>query len=255
MANIRFLFDNLYSALTTVLTASSAISALPADASQNEDRSFVWRSATNTTVQTLDIDLGSVKAVAAVALANVKVIGSGVVELYQRGDAASPGSATLVATLPAQNTYTRTTFAFFASQNHRHWQLKWTNPTSASDYAELGFGFLGAYLEPAVNVLVPLDTDWMDPSIGTPSVDGQKTFSERTKFFGGAWQFDTVNETQYGQLQAFFSAIGVSRSHFVVLDTALPWTSWYARLIGQLRNKFGVLAGQYSPAIAWEENR
>lgn len=254
-SRIAFLYENRYSAPVTVLVASSAVSALPAAASANEDRSYVWRSATAITVQTLDADFGSVLPVSSVALANVKALGTGVVELSHRGDGSAPGAATLVTTLPAQNAYTRTAFAFFASQSHRHWQLTWTNPTSANDYAELGFAFLGTYLEPAVNVMVPLDISWPDPSIGTPSVDGQKTFAQRTKFFAGTWMFDTVAETQLGQLQALFAAIGVSRAHFVVLDAALPWTSWYARLVGQLGVGLGILAGQYTPSIAWEENR
>lgn len=252
-SRIAFLYTNRYASAT--LVASSAVSAMPATASQNEDRSYVWRSSTQTGVQTMDVDLGSVLAVSAVALANVKLVGAGVVELYHRGDAGAAGAAVLVATLPAANTYTRTTFAFFASQSHRHWQLKWTNPTAASDYAELGYAFLGVEVEPTINIRVPASFGRVDPSVAGSSVDGQRTFARRTKFFAGQWQFDDVTETQFEQLQALFDSIGAAGAHFVVLDVNLSWTCWYARLVENLSFGLAIVAGRYPVSIGWEEVR
>jgi hypothetical protein len=251
---IAFLYNNRYTAAATVLTASSEVSALPVAASQNEDRSYVWQSVTGTGAATIAIDLGSVLPVSAIALANVKLIGAGVLNLYQCGDAGSPGGATLVATLPTQHARRRTTFAFFASQSHRHWQLEWTNPGGASDYAQLGFAFLGVEVEPTVNVRVPADVERVDPSVGTASVDGQLTYAQRTKYCYGVWEWDEVGEAQKEQLEDMFEAIGASGAHFVVLDTALAWTCWYARLAGELATPLAMLAGRYSPRIAWKEN-
>lgn len=250
-SRIAFLYTNRYAAAT--LVASSAASALPVGATQNEDRSYIWRSLTQTGVQTIDIDQGSVLPVSAVALANVKLVGTGVVELYQRGDASTAGAATLVATLPAMNAYTRTTFAFFASQSHRHWQMRWTNPTGASDYAELGYAFLGVEVEPLINVKVPADITRVDPSVSGVSIGGQKSYAQRTKIFAGTWNFDDVTETQRGQLETLFDTIGASGAHFVVLDTALPWTCWYARLGSELKIGLAIVAGRYPLSIAWQE--
>lgn len=255
MAHIRLLNTNRMADTAATLTASSAASALPADAAVNPDRSYVWRSATDTTVQTLDIDLGSVLAVTAVALANVRLLGSGVIELYERGDGSSPGSSTLVATLPAQDRDTRTTFAFFASQSHRHWQLKWTNPGSDSDYAELGFGFLGTYLEPTRNVRVPARVSRVDPSIGTMAVSGQKTFVERPKYFAGAWEFIEIAEAQLDDFRSLWDTIGAREPIFMVLDTDLAWTCWLARFVGELGAELGVIAGRYTVTFPWEEVR
>jgi len=251
---IAFLYNNRYTAPATVLVASSAESALPVGASQNEDRSYVWQSATATGTQTIDIDLGAVLPVSAVALANLKLVGAGVVELYERGDSGSAGSATLVATLPAQHARRRTTFAFFASQSHRHWQLKWTNPGSASDYAQLGYAFLGVEVEPPINVRVPAEITRIDPSVGAASVDGQMTYAQRTKYCVGAWDWDTVTEAHKEQIEDMFEAIGASGTHFVVLDTALAWSCYYARLAGEFAAPLGLVAGRYSPRIGWREN-
>lgn len=248
---IAFLYANRYA--SAALTASSSASALPAAASQNEDRSYVWRSLTQTVLQTLDIDLGSVLPVSAVALANAKLLTGGVIELYHRGDAGAPGAATLVATLPASNAFTRTTFAFFSSISHRHWQLKWTNPGAVSDYAELGYAFLGVELEPTINVMVPTSIPRVDPSVKQVSIAGQESYATRQKRFAGSWSFMEVTEAQRDQLEVLFDTVGASGTHFVVLDTALPWTCWYARLGADLRIDLAIVAGRYTVGIPWME--
>jgi len=257
MANIRLAYVNAYTDPATTLAASSAASALPVTASQNPDRSYVWRSATDTVAQTVDVDLGAVTAVTAVLLANVKVVGTGVVELYERGDGGAPGSATLVATLAAQDRDTRAVAAFFSSQSHRHWQLKWTNPTAATDYAELGYAFLGTYVEPAVNVMVPIGLDRQDPSVLATSSDGQKSFAARTKYITGQLRWDAVLAAQLDQLRAIFDAIGQATPLFIVLDTSLSWTTWLARLSGGLAWELepNLAIGRYGAAIAFEEVR
>lgn len=257
MANIRFLYDNKYTATATVLAASSSVSALPVSASQNPDRSYGWRSSTGTGVQTIDIDLGSVLAVTACALANVRVLGAGVVELYQRGDAASAGAATLVATFAAQDRDTRAAAVTFATQSHRHWQLKWTNPGSASDYAEVGYVFLGTYVEPTVNVMVPIPQSRVDPSIESMSSGGQKSYSTKTAYMTGALKWDAVLVAQLDQLRTMFDAIGVRTPLFILLDSALSWTLWYARLTGPLQweHEPGGALARYGATIAFEEAR
>lgn len=255
MPRIRFLYDNQYSKTTTVLAASSAASALPVGATQNPDRSYVWRSANNTVVQTIDIDLGAVTAIAAIAVANVRLLGAGVLECYERGDAAAAGAATLVATLPTQDADTRVAFAFFNSQSHRHWQLKWTNPTAVNDYAEVGYVFLGTYVEPTVNVSAPSDLDYDDPSIGTPSVDGQESFTVRTRFASGTWEFYYAPEALLTSLRIIYRAVGVHTPIFVVLDTTLTWTGWLCRFVGGIGHRLEDVAGRYTLTCGWKEAR
>lgn len=257
MANIRFLWDNRYDATAVALTASSSLSALPVNNTKSTDRNKVWRSSTAVAIQTIDIDLGSIVAVNCASLANVKPITAGVVELHQRGDGAAPGAATLVATFAAQNTLRKAVAVFFNSQSHRHWQLKWTNPGSFSDYAELGYAFVGEYDEPAVNVRVPIPMSRQDPSIGSASSDGQKAYALRTKFQAGVWQFDAVSEAQKDDVEAMFDAIGVAEPMFVVLDTARSWTTWLARVTGALPTEIepGMAIGRYGVQIPWEEVR
>jgi hypothetical protein len=255
MANLRIAWSNLWSAAVSVLVASSEASALPATNTKTSDRTAVWRSATATTVQTIDIDLGSVLAVTSVLVANVKLLGTGVLELYQRGDAGTAGAAVLVGTVSTQDRDTRVGFLFFASQSHRHWQLKWTNPTSANDYAEVGYVHLGTYLEPTVNARVPMDAERRDPSVGYASVDGQQSFARRTKHFVGSWEFYFAPEADLTNLRSVFDSVGMSTPIFAVLDTSLAWTAWLLRFASGIRPKFEEVTGRYTIAAAWEEAR
>lgn len=255
MARIRFCDTsrNLWVALTSTLTASSSTASLPVANTQHPDRAKVWRSTAGTGTPTIDIDLGSSQAVTSLIVANVKLVGTGALLLYS--GATLGAETTLRATMPAQDRDTRTTFAFFASASARYWRLKWTNPTSATDYAEAGYVHLGTNFEPAQNVIVPADIARLDPSVESVSVDGQQSFARRTKVFRGAWQFAEVPEAQLDSYRAMWDALGASGVFFQVLDEALPWTSWYCRIAGSLATQLSVLSGRYNVGLPWQEVR
>lgn len=257
MPRIRFMDPsrNLAIATTAVLTASSSAAGLPVSGIQHQDRTRVWRSTSGTGTPTIDIDLAAAQNVTAVCVANVKLVGSGVLEVYQRGSAGSPGAATLVGTLPTQDAETRATFLFFNTVSARHWQLKWTNPSVATDYAELGFLHLGTYFEPTQNVIVPTEATRKDPSVLSSSVDGQVTVRRRTQYSDGAWVFQEVPEAQLDTYRAMWNAMGVGGVFFQVLDTSLAWTCWLARVSGDFKKQFASLSGRYNVGLPWEEVR
>lgn len=253
MPNLRIFSTNRYTATATALTASSAAAGLPAAASANPDRSYVWRSIAGTGAATMDVDLGSSLACTGIAVANVKLVGAGVLELW-RG-ATLGAETTLVGTLPTQDRDTRTAFLFFGSQSSRYWRLKWTNPGAASDYAELGYCALGLYTELTRNIVVPADIARIDPSLSAVSVDGQETVARRTKYFAGTWAFADCDETMLGDLRSLFDSLGKHTPYFVVLDTSLAWTCWLQRSTGELGTGLSVMAGRYNVRLPWAEVR
>lgn len=258
MARIRFCdgLRNLYIAPTTTLTASSEALALPVGATQNPDRSYVWRSLTATTTQTIQVDLGVAALVNSFVVANVRRLGVGELKLYHRGSAGTPGSRVWVATMATQDRDTRATYAFFSSLTERHWELEWTNPAAESAYAELGYAHLGTYLEPSVNVSVPARISRPDPSIPSVSVTGQESYAVRQKYFTGAWDFRLIPESMLTDLRTMWDSMGVSGAFFQVLDTALPWTTWYARWAGPMDIEVEPNSpARYSVSIPWREIR
>lgn len=263
MSRILFCYDNLVSAATTTVTASTSTTNLPAAAAQNPDRSYPWRSTTSATASgssphthsTLDIDLGSVQACSLVAVANPVVLTGGAIRLYQRGDGSSPGSATLVATLPAMDTQSRVAFAAFTEQSHRHWRLEWTNPGAVSGYAEVGYVYLGVPLEPSVNWIVPAEGEIVDPSIATASVDGQTTITTRTSYASQNLTMESVSEDDFDDLRTMYAAVGVRRNFFVVLDSTRAWTCQLIRFVSPLKYRWENVDSRFTVSLDYEEAR
>lgn len=257
MSNIRFAWDNRLSDAGIAVSASSSVTGMPVEAILNSDRNYLWRSSTSTGAPTIDIDLGAVRELTCGMLANATILAGGSVELYHRGDGGAPGAATLVATFPAADADRRTMFVFFASSSHRHWQLKFTNPGVVNSYAELGFAFLGTYDEPTVNARVPIALSSVDPSVMSQSSDGQKGFALRTPYDAGVWTFDAVQEAQRTQVKAMFREVGVASPMFVVLDTALSWTCWLARIVTGVPIEIepDMALSRYGVQVPWEEVR
>src|SRR5262245_2902233 len=114
MARVAFLYktNNLWSAAASVISASASASALPAANAADPDRSKIWRSTTTTGDQWIKADLGSAQDVAAVAVANVKLHGSGGTLKIQH----SPDNSawTDQATFGAQDTDSKVAFVLFS---------------------------------------------------------------------------------------------------------------------------------------------
>ncbi len=244
---------NLAVATTTTLTASSSATALPASYLQHPDRAKVWRSLTQTGVQTMDFDLASAQDVTSVCVANLKLVGAGALQVYS--GASLGAETTLRATITSQDRDTRAASSFFTTGNARYWRLKWTNPGSANDYAEVGYVHLGTYFEPLVNITVPVDIARPDPSVLVESVDGQAQAVRRTKFFRGSWVFQNIVEAQLDLYRALWDTIGVGGVYFQHLDTSLAWTCWYARNAGELTVTMSDIVGRYNVGLPWVECR
>jgi hypothetical protein len=254
MSRIRFLATNQWSNAPTI-TGSSEASALPAAAAQNPDRTYVWRSLTQTGVQTLDVTLADVFACTCVAVANVRLLPGGVIQLYQRGSGGSPGAPTLVGTLPTQDAKSRVAFLFFNSTIAKHWQLKWTNPGAVADYAELGFAFLGAYVEPSVNVRLPIDTGRTDPSGIERAVDGQRVATRRSKFFSAGFSMVDVSVSDRQLLDDVYDSLGIASPFFLVLDDTTSWMAWFGSFSSELKQTFSLSINRFTVTFSFEEAR
>lgn len=247
---------NHWPSLAGTITASSAAAGLPVTYTQSPDRSKVWRSAVGTAAVTIDRDLGAAVSTSGIGVANLRLFGSGgVLNVYQRGSAGSPGASVLLGTITGQDRDTRAAAAFWAAQSFRHYRLEFTNPGAVSSYVEVGVVHLGTYFEPAVNPTVPAEVQRVDPSVSAESVDGQRTTARRSKYFAGRWQFRDILETQLDEYRAIFDAAGVAGPAFHVLDTALPWTCVYAYQAGALEIGHELVAGRYALSLPWVEVR
>ena len=251
MPRIRFLDTDQYAGAT--LTPTNEVTALPATASQNSDRRFPFRSLTGTIAIDLDIDLGSVTTIDACALANVTLFSGGALELYERGDAGSAGAATLVGTLSAEDADSRVAYLFPTSSAHRHWQLKWTNPSPVSGFCEAGYVFLGTYSELSVNVSAPFATRLQDLSVLRRSPSGGRSTSSHPTIRTAQWRVQDAPEADRAIVDDVFRSVGVRVPIFVVLDTAKAWTALLLYFASEMAFDFGSLDGRYDIAMDVEE--
>lgn len=266
MAKARFFVDrgvaatgNLWSASTSTVSASSEATALPAAATRNPDRTYPWRSAVDTGEAALDLDLGTGYTsypVTAVALANVRLLGTGVVKLQERGTGSSPGTATDVLTLPAMDAGRRITYGYPASPvTARHYRLLFTNPTSAEDFAEVGYVFIGQYFEPAVNFSTPADFPYEDPSVARVSESGQATFVERTPYYAGDLTFSDLAQSDFDALHAIYQIVRGTTPFFLVLDANQAWQNALVQIVGGLGINRGRSVGRTTVRCPYQEWR
>ncbi len=264
MAKTRIFVDrnvangNLWNAATAALTGSSAASALPWTNTQNPERLTVGRSATGTGEAYLDIDLGAGYAsypVTAIGVANVKLLGTGVLKLQELGVAAAPGAATDVVTLPTQHTYRKIAYAYpAAAVTKRHYRLLFTNPTAVSDYAELGFVFLGSYFEPGVNWSAPADFAYQDPSQIRASDGGQESLRQRTPYYEAGLEFRDLSQSDFDAMHAIYDLVqGIGTPFFLVLDADQGWQNALVRFTSGIHPNRGRAYGRTSFLCSYKE--
>lgn len=240
MAKAQFFVDravasgNLWNASFVTLTPSSEVSALPGANSQNPERATVWRSVTGTGEASIDLDLGAGYAsypVTGAALANVKLIGAHAdraVKLQTRGNGGSPGAATDVGTFDTQDATNLIAYLNFVPTSARHWRLLWSNADSESDYAELGYAFLGSYFEPTINFSVPSDFPYDTYSTVRRSDGGQKSVTARATYAEAALSFMELPAADFNALRAIYALVGTAKPFFIVLDQTRDWLNYFA---------------------------
>jgi hypothetical protein len=255
MQKLRILRSNVAD-LGTV-TVSSEVSGLPASNVKDIERTKVWRSTAGTGVATYDVDLLSSIALTSFVIANVKKVGTGVVELYDRGTSGSPvgGDGTLRGTLPTQDAESRVAFVF-ATFTARHIRLKFTNPTSASDYAELGRFYAGTFEAPVVNVRSGVGRRRSSGTESSSSVDGQETASRRSKFAMLDLSWHRLAPADRALLSTAWDALERATPFFLVLDADAPALAWYGRWASDFDERADLESiDRWSIALSFREAR
>lgn len=246
--------DNRWTLPTSLVSATSEATALPAVMTQHPERTAVWRSLTQSGVQALDCDLGSVMSLDTVAVANAKLIMGGTLVLQNRGTGSTPGSAVTVLTIDDLDDETLAVLETFPAISARHVRLLWTNPSSLLDYAECGAIGLGPGFVPVDDPQWGFPMNRLDPSVLTSAPDGQATVTQRRQFASGEWDLRWNTTADLDRLRQWYRRVGTSTPFFASFYEVLDWTSLYMRLTGQ-RGLTGLAQGIFDVAITWEETR
>jgi hypothetical protein len=252
MANIRFLFENKLAIAASAASASGEVSSLPAANAQVPDPSLVWRSTTTTGDQWWRVTFASALTVKVVALKNVTLhTGGGTLKAQYSTDGGA--SWTDYGAIPAIDTDSRCAFFFGATVSAQDWRFYFTNVGATSSYVELGFGFVGDYYEPSINVQASFDAPLTDRSVVTESLSGNPSTTIRPQQTTGAYTFNDAPDADRSSLQAMFRAQGYGMPFFAVLDTSDAWTCWLIAFRSQIDRTFEEIYHRYVLTFSWSE--
>ena len=236
MANIAILHSNLWSLPAAAVSATSSATGLPVTATQNPDRTYLWRSSPTTAEVMLQIDLGSAQSVSYAFLANVRRLNSSAITIEDGGSSASPGAWTNRGTLSATDPGTRIAAVKLtgAPISARHWRFRFAT-TGAQDYCEVGYAGLGPGFVPAVNMSEPMDLQLVDPAQLLESPDGQRSAAPRSLYWAGSFQFYKTSDSDRGTFETLYRSFGTRVPFFAWLDQATGWQALLMRLDNQIR--------------------
>lgn len=258
MANIRLCLDvsvsgtgNQWADPANTITASSAASALPATATQNPDRRYIWRSLSQIDGQWLLLTAALPIAATCCAVANLKLQNNGSVKLQSCNDGVTWVD---VGTFPAADPVRNLTFLCFAAQTNAFWRLLFVNGSGAvADYAEVGYAFLGQYFEPTINFDAPMDIQPVDLSVPGVSDSGQKTFTRKSRYDAFACQFSGAPQADADSLQAIYELAQTTVPFFLLVDTSKSALNYLARFSAAPMRRLGDLPSTFDWSAAFEE--
>lgn len=216
---MRLFWNNLIDAAGVGISASSAVSTLPASNLANAARTKVWRTGTSVAAEYVTFDLGSAQAcTAAIILAHTLLAGDSLIQVRGSTDNFS-ASNVLVATFTWAS---GPMLIAFGSASYRYWRIAFTK-ASAGVARDIGRIFLGTYHETSVQP----DYDGYeaanrDLSISQRSIAGQHYSDQRGAMREFRTDFSGILQTELDNLLAIFAAVGTHTSLFIQVDPSGP---------------------------------
>ena len=241
MASVEFLahYANLWSAAASIVTASSAVVSLPPAATQNTQRTSVWRS-TLESAPAIQVDLANTLDATRVALADFRVVQGTLSTLKLQWSADGSSGWTDAATLPTVDAEAHTQYAAFGTLTKRYWRLLAT-PTAGTIQIEIGYIFLGTItLAPTKDPLVPLGLGLVDDSVVTLAIAGQESVAQRPTYLSGSLFFR--NATTADRLGVNTLVRSQTGPTFLVVTPSVTWTTLLVNFHG------GVLVESRNPS-------
>jgi hypothetical protein len=143
VANLRVIYDNFWRS-GTMLGASSENPQYPAENTQDDDTSFVWRSAAGALTPTIDVDLGSAKTYDYVGLFNHNFTSAATIQIKGADDAAFTVNV-VTDTLTYNGNNLRGFLA--APRQKRYVRAYIQDAANPSNYIQIGTVVLGKYVD------------------------------------------------------------------------------------------------------------
>jgi hypothetical protein len=237
---MRFFYTNLSD--TATLAASSAATLLPVTNVQDSRSRNKWRTGATLTTEYIVGDMGSAKAVTSVIIHAHTLLAGDTNIKFQMNATDSWSSPSYSIDLTRLD---KTFGAVFAAQTYRYFRFVFDKATAGSS-RDVGRLFVGNYLQPtATPDFGGLNINPVDSSETTQSL-GEDDYSEIRNFHDEiVIPVGLMNDTDRGNLYAYFKTTGIFTPHFVQIEASGYSTFYYARFMKAPKFDIVGLSGNY----------
>ena len=206
----RFCITNSMRVAGTTVTASSAVTSLPAANITNPWRTKVWR-ATGKSDEYVQFTLPSAQPVTQVAIFNHNLTSAATVTIL----AATNSSFSPTAVTTSGLTYNSGVLLhhFATTQSYQYWRIR-VQDSGNSNNVELGFAFLGTHVD--FDYRPGFSLKPIHPAIVKRSWDNQKTTYQKSQY--RAVGFNIGDAQDISKLDNIIDTIGYGKNFVLILD-------------------------------------
>ena len=209
---MRIAYDNLIDDYT--LTPSSEDGSYPVENIQDTRLSRVFRTDSEVSDVTIDIDLGSAQGITCCAILAHNITSGATIKIQADDNAGFSSPAELSLTHAAG-----IIVHFFSSTpSYRYWRFYIDDDSNSDGYIELGRLFLGTYLTIDNSCLRELPEEALDTSVVDYSLTGQAYGDEGDIFRRYALQFPYWSSSMLSSIKTFVEAVKKYEPFILVID-------------------------------------
>lgn len=244
---------------TATISASSAVSGLPASNVQDTHIRKIHRAASYKQ-EWIKFDCGAATAVQGVFIGRHNFSEFAVV-LWQGCNAdiwtAPPLNVTMYPVTDSLGNPVNKMMSFWATAaSYRYWRLYVNDKYKSSDlHTEVGRIFAGRTLQPDQNIRQDHTIEMVDPSIGVPLGGRTAYWIERTPYTRLSYQVTDVSCAVYDALRSIYATAGQSSAFVVATNpvTRPHHNTYYVQFATPLKSRHRVLTQYNVDAVIFEE--
>jgi hypothetical protein len=224
-------WNNLALTSGVTFTATSEATGHPASHLASAARWKDWRSGTTTSAVTMEIDLGSIQTVYAVAIVDAVIFAGGSVRLETKQT--SGGSYVVQGTFSLPSFNPTGVSVLWHQHPARYVRLNFLNPNTVSAFVQLGVVYIAGGLFTARAPVAPgAGFSRVDQSIQRRAIGGARSAVIRPKLHAYQGLFHLASTTDRDAFASLFDGMGTSHAVILALDPATPQLVAYGTLAG-----------------------
>lgn len=213
----RFLIKSVVDSLYATLTASSAVSGLPAINVQDRLIRKVYRTANNKQQWVRFRCTGGATGINCVFVGNHNFTKNAIVlwqgnttSAFSNTPASNPLNTTLSVVTDANgNIIPKICYFYSAAQSYKFWRLLVRDTGNSTANLQIGRVMAGRYVEPTRNLSDGFEIRTIDPSLGRKTAGRQGYWNEKRKYLEFTYRVSLAKAPQLDQLWGIYNTVGM----------------------------------------------